>query len=113
MNTQVGNTRLYETLCKVLDALRAEAPVSDPTYNPPPGNADALIQARSRALRHLFLKARFGLVRFADREQFVTDGTCEREATNEPSIQVSSDSVHRSSFRRGGTSSRSETRSDD
>jgi len=77
MNTQVGNTRLYETLCKVLDALRAEAPVSDPTYNPPPGNADALIQARSRALLHLFLKARFGLVRFADREQFVTDGTCD------------------------------------
>jgi hypothetical protein len=74
MSTQVGNQRLYETLCRVLDALRGEAPSTDPIYNPPPGNGEALIQARSRALLHLFLKARFGLVRFADRESFVTDG---------------------------------------
>jgi len=75
MGTQDGNKRLYETLCRVLDALRLEAPQANRLYNPPAGNADALIQARSRALLHLFLKARFGLVRFADREQFVTDGT--------------------------------------
>src|SRR6266852_1636066 len=74
MSTQKGNVRLYETLCKVLDALRHEAPASDPVYNPPSGNADALIQARSRALLHLFLKARFGLIHFTDREELVTDG---------------------------------------
>jgi len=74
MATQIGNSRLYGTLCKVLDAIRAEAPPGDLNYNPLPGNQDALIQARSRALLHLFLKARFGLLHFAERETFVTDG---------------------------------------
>jgi hypothetical protein len=77
MSTSAGNLRLYDTLCTVLDALRAEAPPTDPIYNPPAGNADAVIRARSRALLHLFLKARFGLVRFEDREAFVTDGTAD------------------------------------
>lgn len=77
MATKLGDSRLYEALCRVLDALRTEAPPTDTKYNPPPGNADALIQARSRALLHLFLKARFGLVRFADRESLVTDGTAD------------------------------------
>jgi hypothetical protein len=75
MNTTVGTTRLYNTLVRVLDALRAEAPSTDTRYNPPPGNQDTLIQARSRALLHLFLKARFGLIKFAERENLVTDGT--------------------------------------
>lgn len=74
MGTPDGSKRLYKTLCGVLDALRSEAPQAEKVYHPPPGNADALIQARSRALLHLFLKARFGLVRFKDREVFVTDG---------------------------------------
>jgi hypothetical protein len=74
MGTSDGNARLYNTLCRVLDSLRAEAPPSSPIYNPPPGNQSAVIQARSRALLHLFLKARFGLVRFAEREALVTDG---------------------------------------
>lgn len=33
-----------------------------------------MIQARSRALLHLFLKARFGLTEFKDRMKYVTDG---------------------------------------
>jgi hypothetical protein len=70
-----GNARLYSTLVRVLDSLRAEAPPANSVYRPPAGNGGALIQARSRALLHLFLKARFGLVRFADREAFVTDGS--------------------------------------
>jgi len=74
MGTPDGSKRLYKTLCGVLDALRSEAPLAEKAYHPPPGNPDALIQARSRALLHLFLKARFGLVRFEDREVFVTDG---------------------------------------
>jgi hypothetical protein len=75
MGTRKGNQRLYDTLCKVLDALRVEAPSSNRIYNPRPGNTEALVQARSRALLHLFLKARFGLVHFAERENLVTDGS--------------------------------------
>ncbi|MGO9591451.1 MAG: AIPR family protein [Candidatus Acidiferrales bacterium] len=75
MSTTIGGTRLYDTLCRVLDALRGEAPSSNRTYRPAMGNAEALVQARSRALLHLFLKARFGLIHFAEREHFVTDGT--------------------------------------
>jgi hypothetical protein len=74
MSTAIGNTRLYATLVKVLDSIRHEAPAANTIYRPPPGNAEAIIQARSRALLHLFLKARFGLVRFSDREALVTDG---------------------------------------
>jgi AIPR protein len=75
MSSQKADSRLYDMLCKVLDALRQEAPSSDPIYNPPSGNHDAVIQARSRALLHLFLKARFGLIHFAERECLVTDGS--------------------------------------
>jgi hypothetical protein len=74
MGTSIGETRLYNTLCKVLDSLNAEAPVTIAVYHPSPGKTQALIQARSRALLHLFLKARFGIVQFADRERLVTDG---------------------------------------
>ena len=74
MLNEIGNKRLYKTLCKVLDTLRKEAPSSSKAYHPPGSNNDALIQARSRALLHLFLKARFGLTRFEDREKLVTDG---------------------------------------
>jgi hypothetical protein len=69
-----GTARLYKTLCKVLDALRNEAPKSISIYHPPASNQDGLIQARSRAFLHLFLKARFGLVSFEERERQVTDG---------------------------------------
>jgi hypothetical protein len=74
MATSVGEKRLYDTLCKVLDSLRSEAPTTVAIYHPPAGNSDGLIQARSRALLHLFLKARFGMIDFAEREALVTDG---------------------------------------
>lgn len=70
----VGQKRLYKTLCNVLDSLRNEAPASLSIYLPPKGNNDALIQARSRALLHLYLKARFGIGSFTSREKYVTDG---------------------------------------
>ena len=73
--TTTGQSRLYQTLCKVLDSLRAEAPVTNSIYHPAAGNYDGLVQARSRALLHLFLKARFGLTEFAEREELVTDGS--------------------------------------
>lgn len=74
MATQSGQNRLYATLCNVLDSLRREAPRSDAIYHPAVNNKSGLIQARSRALLHLFLKARFGIVKFSDRERLVTDG---------------------------------------
>lgn len=75
MSTSIGHKRLYMTLCRVLDSLCKEAPLTDSIYHAPPGNQDAIVQARSRALLQLFLKARFGLVDFSQREQLVTDGS--------------------------------------
>jgi hypothetical protein len=74
MSKANGTTRQYATLIKVLDSLREEAPVEDTIYHPPAGNNDAMVQARSRALLHLFLKGRFGLTEFKDRIKYVTDG---------------------------------------
>ena len=71
----LGQERLYRTLCNVLDFIRAEAPSTLTVYNPPKSNQDAVVQARSRALLHLYLKTRFGLGSFAQREVYVTDGT--------------------------------------
>jgi hypothetical protein len=70
----IGTDRLYETLCRVLDALRDEAPSAQSIYHPPKGNHDAVVQARSRALLHLYLKARFGLTTHAMREPYITEG---------------------------------------
>lgn len=70
----IGQQRLYNTLCGVLDSLRNEAPAELAVYHPPKTNNDGIIQARSRAFLHLFLKARFGLVQFHEREALVTDG---------------------------------------
>ena len=70
----LGQERLYKTLCNVLDSLRAEAPGTLNVYHPPKSNQDAVVQARSRALLHLYLKTRFGLGSFAQREVYVTDG---------------------------------------
>src|SRR5665647_3960892 len=74
MASSATNARLFKTLVRVLDSIRREAPPSETKYNPPAGNNDALVQARSRALQHLFLKAKFGIARFDEREKLVTDG---------------------------------------
>jgi AIPR protein len=74
MNKNIGNERQYKTLVKVLDSLRKEAPVGDEIYRPVPQTTDALIQARSKALLHLYLKARFGVTEFNDRLTKITDG---------------------------------------
>ena len=65
---KIGHKRRYDTLCRVLDSICAEAPLSLTEYHPPSTNPDARIQARSRALLHLYLKVKFGLINFADRE---------------------------------------------
>ena len=75
MSATNAHKRLYITLCNVLDALCKEAPIAEEIYHPAPGNHQGRIQARSRALLHLFLKARFGLLSFSQRETYVTDGS--------------------------------------
>lgn len=74
MAKNIGHDRQYKTLCNVLDSLRREAPIGDPIYQPTPMATDALIQARSKALLHLYLKARFGITEFKDRIKQITDG---------------------------------------
>lgn len=67
----------YSDLVRVLDSLRMEAPSEFPIYNPANDNLQAVEQARSRAYIHLFLKAKFGLLAFEEREHFVTDGSAD------------------------------------
>lgn len=64
----------YETLINVLDVIRTEAPEAFRRYYPLETNTEELNYARSRAFIHLFLKVKFGLVDFDEREKFITDG---------------------------------------
>ena len=64
----------YETLVKVLDQLRKEAPESFKTYHPLESDIEKLNQARARAYIHLFLKVKFGILDFNERENYVVDG---------------------------------------
>ncbi len=63
----------YEILLNVLDRICAEAPKQNRRYHPPFSDVQKQINARSRALIHLFLKAKFGLLNFNEREEFITD----------------------------------------
>ena len=64
----------YDALVRTLDSLRAEAPPEWASYHPQEDDPDGLDRARSKAFIHLFLKARFGLADFNDRESCITDG---------------------------------------
>jgi hypothetical protein len=63
-------------LVRVLDGLRREAIGTkyEKRYNPTESNKEAVLQARSRAFIHLFLKVMFGIPSLEDRELRVTDG---------------------------------------
>jgi len=63
----------YETLVNVLDELRKDAPSNYKKYYPPDTDIVLLNQARSRAYIHLFLKVKFGLLDFLEREKYITD----------------------------------------
>lgn len=65
----------YQTLVNILDQLRKEAPAENKRYYPLETDLEKLNQARSRAFIHLFLKVKFGLLDFKEREHLVTDGT--------------------------------------
>jgi hypothetical protein len=64
----------YETLVRILDQIRLEGIAAG--YVSYKGDAvDSLNQARAKAYIHLFLKVKFGLLGFKERESFMTDGT--------------------------------------
>lgn len=63
----------YSTLVKILDELRKEAPPEYKRYYPIETDVDGLNKARSRAYIHLFLKVKFGLITFNEREPYITD----------------------------------------
>lgn len=64
----------YEILVRVIDQLRFEAPKEYRSYFPKEEDPEKLNHARSKAYIHLLLKVYFGLVKFEDRHDFITDG---------------------------------------
>jgi hypothetical protein len=64
----------YQTLIRILDRLRQEAPSLYKTYHPKSDNDEGLIKARSLAFIHLLLKVKFGLTDFLERHKRITDG---------------------------------------
>ena len=67
----------YKTLVNILDQICSEAPEKYRFYHPDKSNIENLNQARAKALIHLFLKVKFGILDFKERDNFVTDGTCD------------------------------------
>lgn len=65
----------YILLLNVLDNLCKEAPSSYKSYHPNKDEFEKLNGARSKAFIHLYLKVRFGLLNFDDRDKYFTDGT--------------------------------------
>ena len=63
----------YQVLLNILDELRKEAPPEFRRYYPQESNIEDMNHARSRSFIHLFLKVKFGLLQFQEREEFITD----------------------------------------
>ena len=72
----------YDTLVKILDQIRNEAPSQYKSYYPVESDIEKVNQARSKAFIHLFLKVRFGLLDFLEREKRVTDDTDDEVLTD-------------------------------
>lgn len=64
----------YDTLLKIIDQIRNESPSQYNIYYPNEEDTEKLNQSRSRAFIHLFLKVRFGILDFEEREKWITDG---------------------------------------
>ena len=65
----------YRTLVNILDQIRKEAPAEYKRYHVLESEVEKSNQARSRAYIHLFLKVRYGLLDFLERERVITDGS--------------------------------------
>ena len=63
----------YDILINVLDTIRKKAPTEYKKYHPLDSEFEKLNQARSRAYIHLFLKVKFGILDFLERENYITD----------------------------------------
>ena len=61
----------YDDLLKVIDSLRCEAPSENRRYYPDSSDQIKINQARTRAYIHMFLKVKFGLINFEEREALV------------------------------------------
>ncbi|VVB79048.1 AIPR protein [uncultured archaeon] len=61
----------YELLLNVLDSIISEAPTGLKKYDT--STEEKTKQARARALIHLFLRTKFGLINFSEAEKFITD----------------------------------------
>src|ERR1044071_867241 len=64
----------YELLVDILDKLRSEAPAAYRSYYPEPEETEKLNSARAKAFLHMYLKVSFGLLSFAEREEYITEG---------------------------------------
>lgn len=67
--------RKYDDLLSIVEKLRLEAPNNYKRYHPPIDDISGIENARARAFIHLFLKVKFGILDFNDREGFITDDT--------------------------------------
>lgn len=65
----------YQYLVNILDKIRDEAPMENKRYHPNHTEFEQLNQARARVFIHLFLKVKFGITAFLERENFITDDT--------------------------------------
>lgn len=65
----------YNTLIKILDKIRDEAPNDFLSYRPDPRNFNALNSARSKTLIHIFLKVKCGISQFRQRHELITEGS--------------------------------------
>lgn len=63
----------YESLINILDQLRFDSPTEYKRYRPSVSDVEAINQARSRTLIHLYLKVNFGILDFKQRERLITD----------------------------------------
>ncbi|WP_421310932.1 AIPR family protein [Aeromonas veronii] len=63
----------YKTLVSVLDQIRFEAPIEYKKYRPNQNDMEKINQARGKALIHLYLKVKFGVLDFKSRERVITD----------------------------------------
>lgn len=75
VNKLSGSFNKYETLLGILDKISEEASENLSVYHPPKDNIEKVNQARARSYIHLFLKVKFGLIDFTEREALITDGT--------------------------------------
>ena len=66
----------YDSLLRILDQIRKEGVAAGfSAYGSDNDDLDWLNQTRSKAYVHLFLKVKFGMLAFSERENYVTDGT--------------------------------------